>query len=103
MKMAFFFGLCLMLSGYTLQAQTTIFTYGSSWKYLDNGTDQGTAWQSLAFNDDSWKTGNGKFGYGLSGLATTVSYGANASQKYLTTYFRKKIVLSNPSGFTVFP
>ncbi len=103
MKTAFFFGLCLLLPGYMLQAQTTIFSYGSSWKYLDNGTDQGTAWQSLSFNDDAWQTGNGKFGYGLSGLATTVSYGANASQKYITTYFRKKIYLNNPSGFGGFP
>ena len=98
----FFFGLCLWLAGYSVYAQTSVFSYGSSWKYLDNGTDQGTAWQSLSFNDDSWKTGNGKFGYGLTELATTVSYGPDASQKYITTYFRKSIYLSNPFGFTDF-
>lgn len=99
----FFFGLCLWLAGYSLHAQTSVFTYGSSWKYLDNGTDQGTAWQSLSFNDDSWQTGNGKFGYGTGGVTYTVSYGADASQKYITTYFRKTIYLSNPSAFAGFP
>jgi hypothetical protein len=103
MKRIILLWLCLLLAGYTLYAQTSLFSYGSSWKYLDNGTDQGTAWRSLSFNDSAWKTGAGKFGYGLSGLATVVSYGPNASQKYITTYFRKTIFLANPSGFTDFP
>jgi hypothetical protein len=103
MKKIILNGLCLMLAGYTLHAQTSIFSYGSAWKYLDNGTDQGTAWRSLTFDDTDWKTGNGKFGYGLSGLTSNVSYGPNANQKYLTTYFRKMIFLANASGFTAFP
>src|SRR5439155_12506091 len=30
---------------------------GSSWQYLDNGSDQGTAWRNPAFHDAAWKTG----------------------------------------------
>ena len=38
-------------------------------------------------------------GYGDGDEATVVSYGPNASAKYITTYFRKTISVSNPSGF----
>jgi hypothetical protein len=58
-----------LLAGNQLLAQTPLITYGSSWKYLDNGTNQGNTWRSLSFNDGTWKTGNGKFGYGIGGLA----------------------------------
>jgi hypothetical protein len=33
-------------------------TKGSSWKYLDNNTNQGTAWRSASFNDAAWASGN---------------------------------------------
>src|SRR5687767_6425283 len=102
MKKAIFFCICLLLARDDILAQTSLITYGSNWTYLDNGSDQGTAWRSLSFNDGSWKTGNGKFGYGLSGLMTVVSYGPSPSQKYITTYFRKTIVLTDPSSFTSF-
>ena len=29
---------------------------GSKWKYLDNGSDQGTAWKEPGFEDNSWKS-----------------------------------------------
>ena len=102
MKGFIFFWLSLLLAGNKLPAQTSQFAYGSGWKYLDNGTDQGTAWRSLSFNDSSWKTGNGKFGYGLSGLTTLIGYGPNPNNKYITTYFRKTITLTNLSDFSSF-
>jgi hypothetical protein len=30
---------------------------GSVWKYLDNGSDQGTAWIATNFNDTLWASG----------------------------------------------
>lgn len=102
MKRTFLFWLGMLLAGYESHAQTTLFTYGSTWKYLDNGSDQGTAWQSLAYDESAWNTGNGKFGYGLPGLATVVSFGPNSSQKYITTYFRKTVSIANPAVFTSF-
>lgn len=61
----------------------------SSWKYLDNGSDQGTAWRNSGFDDSSWSNGAAQFGYGDGDEQTIVSYGANANNKYVTTYFRK--------------
>ena len=77
----------------------TLVSFGTSWKYLDNGTDQGTAWRASSFNDASWASGNSQLGYGDGDEATVVSFGPNASTKYITTYFRKTISVSNPSGF----
>jgi hypothetical protein len=102
MKRAIFSWLCLLLTGNKLLAQNQLITYGSSWSYLDNGSDQGISWRSLFYNESSWKTGNGKFGYGASGITTLVDYGPNSSQKYITTYFRKTIFLTDPSNFTSF-
>jgi hypothetical protein len=77
----------------------TLVSFGTSWKYLDNGSDQGTAWRGSSFNDASWVSGNAQLGYGDGDEATVVSYGSDANAKYITTYFRKTISVSNPSGF----
>lgn len=76
-------------------AQSTIVTSGDTWKYLDNGSDQGTNWRNVGFNDAAWSTGNSEFGYGESDEATVVSYGSNPNSKHITTYFRKVITLSS--------
>ena len=59
-----------------------------SWQYLDNGSNQGTAWRQPGFNDSSWKIGIGEFGYSNGGERTKLSYGPSWSNKYITTYFR---------------
>ena len=89
-KLAFgaFFVLLFVCSS---DAQVTIIPNNDTWKYLDNGTNQGTAWRSGSFNDASWQTGTGKFGYGISDANTIISYGPDKKQKYVTTYFRKTI------------
>lgn len=102
MKKALFFWISLLLACDQLPAQIPLITYGSDWKYLDNGTDQGTAWRSPSFNDETWKTGNGKFGYGVSGITTPISFGPSSKKKYLTTYFRKIISVTDLSGLTSF-
>ena len=38
-------------------AEQTILEKGSKWKYLDDGSDQGTAWRETGFDDSSWKSG----------------------------------------------
>ncbi|MFD2247972.1 phytase [Pontibacter ruber] len=75
-------------------------TFQSSWRYQDDGSDQGNAWQATDFNDSGWKTGNGKFGYGITTAATTISYGGNPDQKYITTYFRKTITIPDSAAYT---
>ena len=69
---------------------------GSVWKYLDNGTNQGTAWRGAGFNDASWASGPAELGYG-DGPATTISFGPDTNNKYRTTYFRKSFSVADPS------
>jgi methionine-rich copper-binding protein CopC len=85
-----------------LTAQTTLINYNSSWKYLDNGSNQGTTWRNVSFNDASWATGTAAFGYGTSGITTTVSYGSNNKKKHITTYFRKAISIADASLYSNF-
>jgi phosphodiesterase/alkaline phosphatase D-like protein len=71
---------------------------GTTWKYLDNGSNQGTAWRAPGFNDGSWASGPAPLGYG-DPVATTLSFGGNPSNKYVTTYFRKTFVINDPENY----
>ena len=73
--------------------------FGSVWKYLDNGSDQGTAWRELAFDDNAWGSGPAQLGYGDGDEATVVSFGPNAGNKYTTTYFRRAFTIASPADF----
>lgn len=68
---------------------TTAIAEGSAWRYNDSGSNLGTAWRQSGYNDNSWSVGNGELGYGDGDEDTTVSFGGNASNKHVTTYFRK--------------
>lgn len=92
---------CLLLIP-CAHAQTSIVPFNSSWKYLDDGSNQGSSWRSVTFKDSKWKTGNGKFGYGISDAATVISFGRNASRKYITTYFRKSVSVPDPTLYSSF-
>ena len=71
----------------------TFVTKGSIWRYLDDGSDQGTAWRGPAFGDSTWKSGAAELGYGDAGEGrpevTIVGFGPDANAKYVTTYFRR--------------
>ena len=73
---------------------------GSVWKYLDNGSNQGTAWRANGFNDASWASGPAQLGYGDGDEATVVGYGPSANAKYLTTYFRRGFTIGDPSSIS---
>ena len=90
-----------MLFVFDLIGQSTaLVPYGSTWKYLDNGKNQGSTWRNISFNDAAWKSGLAQLGYGDGDEATVVSFGGNANKKYITTYFRKTISIGDASGFS---
>ncbi|HOW73384.1 MAG TPA: lamin tail domain-containing protein [Phycisphaerae bacterium] len=72
-------------------SNVTFISTGSRWLYLDDGSNQGTAWTATDFADGGWKEGNAQFGYSPDehDEITTVSYGSYPSNKFVTTYFRK--------------
>lgn len=93
-------GACIAISfSVNVNAQTNIKSYGGTWKRLDNGTNQGTLWRNTGFNDTPWTTANGQFGYGDGDEQTIISYGGNASNKYITTYFRTTVNIPSASAY----
>ena len=70
---------------------------GAIWRYLDDGSDQGTAWREPAFNDAAWASGPGQLGYGDT-EATTVGFGGDANDKHVTTYFRHQFEVPDPEA-----
>lgn len=80
-------------------ADTILLPTGATWKYLDNGSDQGTAWRATSFNDSTWPSGPAQLGYGDGDEATTVGFGPDSNNKFITTYFRRVFSVSNPAAF----
>ncbi len=76
--------------------------FGSTWKYLDDGSDQGVAWVTLAFDDSQWAEGAGQLGYGDGDEVTVVGFVdtdplVEDIQKNATTYFRHTFTVDVPA------
>jgi hypothetical protein len=80
-------------------SQNIILPFGSTWKYLDDGSNQGTDWREISFDDSNWESGVAQLGYGGDGEVTVVEFGPDSRKKYMTTYFRKIIEIDNPSQY----
>lgn len=96
------------------QQTVSLVPSGSSWRYSDTGANllasdivvghpsySSANWKHPAFNTESplWGTGNAELGYADSPV-TTVSFGPNASAKYITTYFRRNFTVTNLAELT---
>ncbi len=81
---------------FDIELDDTIIYANGPWYYLDDGTNQGTAWQTADVTPSgaNWASGNAELGYGDGDETTVVSYGPSSSNKYPTTYFRKTVNVS---------
>ena len=83
-------------------APTTLVPTGSTWKYLDDGSNQGTNWVAPGFDDSTWKSGKAELGYGDAAKgrpeATEISYGPDASKKWVTYYFRQAFTVAQAAS-----
>ncbi|MBI3869316.1 MAG: hypothetical protein HY299_12410 [Verrucomicrobia bacterium] len=64
------------------------------WRYLDDGSDQASAWRDPGFNDSSWASGAAPLGYGLSSITTTQATGR------VTYYHRLAFKVTEPRAFS---
>ncbi|HKX60854.1 MAG TPA: lamin tail domain-containing protein, partial [Verrucomicrobiae bacterium] len=85
-------------AGFT--SNLTFIATGAVWKYLDNGTDAGTSWPLIGFNDGGWSSGPAQLGYGDGDERTVTSFGPNAGAKFITTYFRRAFTVSDYSAIS---
>jgi len=79
---------------------TTFVTPGSVWKYLDDGSDQGTAWHGTNFDDSAWASGPAQLGYGDGDEATVVRSNRGDGSRIITTYFRRWFTVPNRWALT---
>lgn len=84
-------------------APVTSIDTGHAWKFLADGSDQGTAWRAAGYDDASWPDGPSPLGYGSDGegAGTTVPSGP-AGAFHATTYFRSTVTIPNPQDFLRF-
>ena len=76
----------------------------SAWKYLDDGSNQGTAWTDPLFDDSQWASGLPQLGYGpapdyAEGDEATVVDGGPDGDRYITTFFRKTFDVDNAGDY----
>lgn len=79
----------------------TLVERGSSWKYYDQGSLDGTDWKEVATSFNNWSMGDAPLGYYTSdngngrGYKTFLDYGGDMSNKRVTYYFRKGFSLQH--------
>ena len=84
----------------TNQVTSTLIHGGDVWKYSDTGQDLGTNWSQPDYDDSGWAGGAARLGYGDPAVFTTVSFGPNPTNRYITTYFRDSFVVPGNVIFT---
>ena len=90
---------------YGSATSTTLITEGDTWRYLDDGSDQGTAWKESSFVDTAWPVGDAELGYGNGDEVTVVDFidadpTTPGIQKNATTFFRKTFSVAHADQVT---
>lgn len=80
-------------------ANITLVPAGAVWKYLDDGSNAGTAWRARTFDDSKWNQGGAQLGYGDDDVLTKLNFGDDDQNKIITYYFRHAFELGDPTGF----
>ena len=100
--------LCLVVTSMAGAPQDkTVVSSSTTWKYLDNNTDPAAglssldAWTKPGFDDSSWKSGKGPFGYNKESPNTTLKfYKSGSSGDVIPTYFfRTTFNLNNAEAY----
>jgi len=60
---------------------------GSTWRYHDDGSNLGTAWREVDFDDSAWSSGSAEFGFGDADEVTELQSG------HITYYFRQSFTI----------
>ncbi len=81
-------------------AADTLVPSGSVWKYLDDGSDQGTGWVAPSFNDASWLSGQAQLGFGDGDEATILNTGPSGNF-FITYYFRHAFNVPDRTAYAV--
>jgi len=75
-------------------AHADLVSTGAVWRFLDDGSNQGTAWRAPAFNDSAWPSGPAPLGFGEPIIVTTTRTGR------VTYYLRHTFTVTDASAIT---
>lgn len=78
----------------------SLISFNSVWKYLDDGSDQGTAWNKSRFDDTLWPSGAGQLGFGDGDETTPLKRIGKAGATNITFYFRKTFNVADPAAIS---
>jgi hypothetical protein len=79
---------------------TTLVNSNSTWKYLDDGSNQGELWRTNSYNDTGWSNGVAELGYGDNDEVTLVRSNRTDLSRIVTTYFRKGFTVADPAHYS---
>jgi hypothetical protein len=71
---------------------------GTRWNFHDRGYNLGSVWKGTNYVSSGWPSARGPLGYGHPAVQSPVSFGPNAANKHITTYFRKRFVVNDASA-----
>lgn len=80
-----------------VEATDTLLAANATWKWRYDGTDLGTAWSQVGFDDSAWASGPAELGYGDGDEATLLP--AGSTPRYVTAYFRSTVNVANPAAY----
>ena len=94
-------------AAYASPAQTTnapaaFIASGAAWRYLDDGSDQGTAWRGTNFIESAfWSNGVAQLGFGDNDETTKIrrTNSTTAGNSITTFYFRRAFNVTDPATF----
>ncbi len=84
-------------------APSGLIAAGAAWRYLDDGSDQGTAWRSNSFIMSAfWSNGPAQLGFGDGDEITRTrrTNSTTAGNSITTFYFRRAFTVADPAAFT---
>jgi hypothetical protein len=84
-----------------ISTQELLAASADGWRYYDQAVPPPAHWMTTVFDDSLWASGPAPLGYDSTGAdnwkQTQLSYGADANNKPLTTWFRKTFELADPT------
>ena len=80
----------------TTVEEVTLIPRGAVWRYLDDGSDQGTQWRMPGFDDSGWDSGPASLGHNNSPVTVL----RDTNPNFATYYFRHTFTVSNLASVT---
>ncbi len=80
------------------ESMTLVNALSATWKYRDDGVDQGAAWRQPDFVDQGWTKGTGIMGYGFGVENTIINSGPNGAH-HITSYYRGTVFVADTKTF----